>query len=118
MGDDSDQTIGIPSLLDRQRGIGWVFIDGQWHKMSQPMYDDRQLRDIVFQHQQAEIDQAEAENQRLRTELLYKRVLEHYNRAHGQNPKITLKQVCEKMSVSYDAVRQYRSRERKRKNPK
>lgn len=105
-------------ILDEQRGIGYVLINGQWLRMSQRMYDDRRLRHIVLQQQQAEIDQAEAENKRLRTELLYRQVIERFNRAHGQNRKITLKQICDQMGVSYDAVRQYRSRERKRKNKK
>lgn len=47
-----------------------------------------------------------------------KAVIEHYNRAHGQNPKITLKDVCVRLGVSYDNIRQYRSRERKRKTKK
>lgn len=62
--------------------------------------------------------QAEAENKRLRAELVYKQVIERFNRAHGQNRKITLKQICAEMGVSYGAVRQYRSRERKPKNKK
>lgn len=64
------------------------------------------------------LTQLAAENDRLRTQLLYKQVIETYNRAHGQNPKITLKQICEKIGVSYGAVRQFRSREQKRKKAK
>lgn len=59
-----------------------------------------------------------AENARLRNELRYRQVIEKYNRAHGQNPKITLKEICAREGVSYDAVRQFRSRERKRKTRK
>lgn len=71
-----------------------------------------------------ELDQKIAELMQLRAELreraqmrgdtLYKQVLERYNRAHGQNRKITLKQICEQMGVSYSAVLMYRSRNKKR----
>lgn len=116
---DGPQPICEPLIiLDHQRGRSYILINGQWLPMSQSMYDDRRLRDAVLQHQQAEIDQAIAENKRMQTELLYRQVIERFNRAHGQNRKITLKQICEQMGVSYDAVRQYRSRERKRKTKK
>lgn len=57
---------------------------------------------------------AELEDARAAKKSIYKQVLERYNRAHGQRKKITLKQVCDDMGVSYDAVRKYRSREKKR----
>lgn len=116
---EAAQPIREPIIIfDEQSGVGYMLINGQWLRMSQRMFDDRRLRSIVLQQQQAQIDQAETENNRLRTELLYKHVIERFNRAHGQNRKITLKQICEQMDVSYDAVRQFRSRERKRKNQK
>lgn len=46
---------------------------------------------------------------------LYKQVIERYNRAHGQNKKITLKQICEEMNVNYASIRAMRSRDAKRK---
>jgi hypothetical protein len=68
---------------------------------------------------------AQAENEYLRAALdrqqrqrLYRRVIEKYNRAHAHNKKITMKQVCEQMGVSYDAVRTFRSRTGKRKSQK
>jgi hypothetical protein len=105
-------------IIDEQREMGYALINGQRLKMGQRMYDDRQLRSIVLQQQQIEIEQAKAENKQLRGELLYKHVIEKFNRAHGQNRKISLRQVCAQMGVSYDAVRQYRSREQKRKTKK
>lgn len=62
--------------------------------------------------------QAEDENEQLRGELLYKQVLEKFNRAHGQNPKTTLKAICKQMGVSYEAVKKYRQRARKPKGDK
>ncbi len=45
-------------------------------------------------------------------------VLEIYNRAHGQNPNISLKQVCEELNVNYASVRALKSRYAKQKKPK
>lgn len=69
--------------------------------------DDLRLYECMAQHYAIE-------NERLRTELRYRQVIETYNRAHGQNKKITLKDICAQEGVSYDAVRQFRSRSRKR----
>lgn len=82
--------------------------------------ENEQLLDALDQ-QIAELTQLRTqvrERTEMRGDLLYKRTLERYNRAHGQNPKITLKQVCEEMGVSYESVRQYRFRERKRNSKK
>lgn len=59
-----------------------------------------------------------AENEQLRAEVRYRRVIEKYNRAHGQNPKITLKDICKQEGESYEAVRKFRLRNRKRKTKK
>ncbi len=48
----------------------------------------------------------------------YKKVIERYNRAHAQNKKITLKQICEEMNVNYDSIRTLKSRLAKQKNRK
>ena len=48
----------------------------------------------------------------------YKQVIERYNRAHGQNKKITLKQICDEMNVDYASIRVMKSRDAKRKKPK
>ena len=45
-------------------------------------------------------------------------VIERYNRAHGQNPHITLKQVCAEMDVNYASIRALKSRYAKQKRPK
>jgi hypothetical protein len=50
--------------------------------------------------------------------LLHARVLERFNRAHGQNDKIRLEDICTEMGDSYEAVRKYRSRKGKGKNRK
>lgn len=77
------------------------------------------LADLQFTHALAEAaSDLIVENKRLQTELRYKQVIERFNRAHGQNRRITLKQICEQMGVSYDAVRTYRSRTKKRKTKK
>jgi hypothetical protein len=44
---------------------------------------------------------------------LYRQVLQRYNRAHGQDHRISLKQVCEQMGASYEAVKKYRQRMKK-----
>lgn len=115
---DDEQPVKVPILLDRARGIGYVFIAGQWIKMAQRMYDDRQLRDAVFQHQQAQIDELRVELDRQQRKDLYDRVIERFNRAHGQNSKITLADICRDMSVSYEAVKKHRQRTPKRKGKK
>lgn len=52
---------------------------------------------------------------RRRAKPLYEQVYERWYRARGQNPKITLRQVCDAMNVNYDSIRVLRSRNRKRK---
>lgn len=47
-----------------------------------------------------------------------RQVIERYNRAHGQNPKITLRQICEQMNVNYASIRALKSRYAKQKKPK
>jgi len=75
--------------------------------------------------QRAMLCHAQQENKQLREKLsrqerkdLYDRVISRYNRAHGQNPKITLKDVCAEMGVSYAAIQKHRSRTRMRKSQK
>lgn len=75
-----------------------------------------QLEELGHANDRAAAEQARADQ--LEAELRYKQVIEKYNRAHGQNRKITLKAICEREGVSYDAVRQFRSRDRKRKKAK
>jgi len=55
---------------------------------------------------------------RQQRQLLHARVLERFNRAHGQNSKIRLEDICAEMGDSYEAVRRYRSRKGKGKNHK
>lgn len=45
-------------------------------------------------------------------------VLQRYNRAHAQNPKITLKQICEEMNVNYASIRALKSRYTKQRKAK
>jgi len=75
--------------------------------------------------QRAMLCHVQQENKQLREKLsrqerkdLYDRVIEKYNRAHGQNRKISLEQVCDQMGVSYEAVRKHRQRKGKPKTPK
>jgi hypothetical protein len=91
------------------------------HRFGIPIVKLEYNKDANFRMAEDEHARAERlldENKRLQAELRYRQIIEKYNRAHGQNSKITLKEICAREGMSYDAVRQFRSRERKRKSAK
>lgn len=102
-----------------------IVVDGklQRYRVGGKLFDDMRLHEAMAYHYAAEADQLRAENERLRS--LHKvrkptgrEVIEHYNRRHAQDPKVTLKEVCREAGVNYASIRALRSRYAKQKKPR
>lgn len=104
MGDESDQSEKIPAdKVLRMR------MDGH-------LLADHFLQRAILHHTQVENEQLRAELNRRERKELYDRVIEKYNRSHSHRKKTTLKEICEQMEVSYEAVKKHRLRIRKNKS--